>query len=181
MSEDTTKIPVNFQVGIQWKDDEGRTCTTQIDRPHKTTGKREVQLVEDTFVGSMAAGAMHYYARLKVYSPGWTVEGNEPGIVHGGYGGKRKPPLHPISLDARRVLTKVERDMSGEVVGKIGETTYRFNDPESAKAAAIKLFHTRFGPGWVLIGECMGDADDYPVIAETKDAPKKKKGKKCTA
>lgn len=173
MSQLPDIIPVDFQVGIQWKNDGGKLCTTLAGSPHKATGKRTVTLQVSSWAGY---GGMHTYASLKVGSPWWTEEGSNG--RHGGYGGKKAPQLEHISLDVKRVLTKVEKDLNGERVGKIGEETYRFNDKETATAAAIALFKKRFGPGWVLVGEDMGDADDYPVIAETSERKPRKKRKK---
>ena len=162
------KIPANFQLGWQWHDDEGRLCTTGT-RMHNS-GKREATLVESTFVGTCAIGAMHYYARIKVSTPGWQNEGKGADCTCGGYGGKAQPRMEPISIDAERVLTKLEKDMDGRPVGRIGEKTYRFNDEASARAAGIKVFLENFGPGWVLVAsEIPEGADEPPVLAETSE------------
>lgn len=156
------KFPPDYEIGIEWIDDDGKRCKTVAPMPHKT-GKRVARLVESNFIGSI--GGMHYYAKIKVNSPWWSENGDKGG--HAGYGGKNKPELRGIDLEAKRILRKRERDMGGELIGRIGQETYRFNTPKEAKEAAIKLFLERFAPGWVLCGDDMGDGDDYPVLAET--------------
>lgn len=161
-----TKIPADFQIGLTWKNDEGRLCRTVAHNPHKN-GKRIAWLVESSFVGTCAIGAMHYYARIKVSSQGWIEEGRE-NIICGGYGGKNRPQFATISLDAERILTRVERDASDEIIGKKGDSTYRFNTEAEARTAGIKLFGQCFGPGWVLLPELLEDGkDEYPILAET--------------
>ena len=150
------KYKPDFQLGITWKDDSGRKCTTH-DSKHQKTGKREVELSESNFIGLL--DGMHYYAKLRVPSPWFLVDGEKGS--HGGYGGKAKPYLETISQDAERVLTGIEKDAMGRVLGKVGDTTYRFNRPEDARAAAVKMFHEMFDEGWVLVD---GDGN---VVAET--------------
>lgn len=68
-----------------------------------------------------------------------------------------------IRLDAERRLTKVEKDLFGDVIGKIGEWTYRFNTPDEAKASGIRTFKDRFTPGWILVSEY----NNKEILAET--------------
>lgn len=157
------KIPKDWQAGIQWRDDEGRLCTTDAGYIDKATGKREATLIETTYVGSCAITAMHYYARIRVSNPGWRVEGDAPGIIRGGYGGKAQPKLDVISIDAKRTLRRREKDAMGDPIGKAGDETIRFNNPEDAREVAIKFFKEHFGPGWVL----KSDDDCTKIIAET--------------
>jgi hypothetical protein len=159
----TEKYLPTHQIGLTWKNDEGETCVTVAPHPHKN-GKRVAWLSETTFVGQL--DGMHYYAMIKVGHPWWSVNGDGGG--HAGYGGKYKPEMEDIRLEAERRLTKVEKGMDGKRLGKIGEMTYRFNLPADARAAAIALFKKRFAPGWVLLPEYMEEnQDEYPILAET--------------
>ncbi len=165
MKKQLPKIPADYQVGVTWLDDSGKRCTTIAGRAHKS-GKRIVELVETTFAGTSAFGAMHYYARLQCHSPGWVCAG-EAG-VHGGYGGKAKPNLDRISIDAERKILPREKDASGERLGRAGDLTVRFLTPAAARSAAIALFKERFGPGWILLsGYCADGIDEPEILAET--------------
>lgn len=73
--------------------------------------------------------------------------------------------MDDIMIDVERILEKQEYDLNGESLGEIGSTTIRFNDPKSARKAAIATFKKYFAPGWVLI------SSDYAsmrrVVAQT--------------
>lgn len=155
------KISPMHQIGLTWKDDEGRSCRTRA--VLNEAGKREAMLSITSF-GGLSPGAMHYYAIIRVGCPHWTV--GRSGSWHGGYGGKSAPNLEQIYLEATRVLTQVELDGHQEPLGNIGQSTVRFNTRESAFAAAVKLFKDRFARGWVLCRDCW-DVDEKRIVAET--------------
>lgn len=161
------KIPADAMLGIEWKSDEGERFFT-APSTNKETGKRIVELQLSSYVGTAAIGAMHYYAKLNFDARVL----DDKGISHGGYVGKLCPiDNRHFSLNVTRRLTKVERDMNGEVLGKVGEDTYRFNTKSDAYKAALRLFAKKFGPGWVLILEDSIDFDDNKLngkaVAET--------------
>lgn len=156
------KIKPSHQIGLEWLNDEGERCVTIAPRPHPN-GKRIVNLDESTFVGTSSITGMHYYAKLKAWSPSWSVNGDQGG--HGGYGGKNMPKMEAISFDAERVLKSREFDQNRKMLGKVGDTTYRFNNPKSARLAAVALFKKLFAPGWVLVAETM--SGDGEIISET--------------
>lgn len=166
------KIPPTLGQGIEWTHErEGHLMRTELSDYHFKNGKRKAQLLIHSWIGSI--GAMHYYAKITVESA-TVVNVTEGTRGHGGYVGVPKDsPLQEhikreLSLCAQRRLSKVEKDMNGEVLGKIGDMTDRFNTPTEAREAAIRMFKKRFAPGWVLVADKMGDNDeDYPTIAET--------------
>ncbi|HWX18758.1 MAG TPA: hypothetical protein VN578_02520 [Candidatus Binatia bacterium] len=150
------KIDPSYQIGLRWKNDQGEDCVTL--QGYLRNGKREATLVEADYIGSI--GAMHYYAKIRAWSPNWSVNGDKGG--HGGYGGKSMPKLEPISIEAKRVLKVREFDANGKLIGKVGDETYRFNSPKAARAAALRAFRKHFAPGWVLVSNYSGR-----VVAET--------------
>lgn len=161
MSAKIGKYKPSFGVGLTWLNDEGEKCVTVERRTHKS-GKRIATLIETNWLGSI--GAMHYYARIRVFAPSWSVNGDDGG--HGGYGGKNCPKLEEIGIDAERILTRLEKDMNDEPLGKIGESTTRFNSPEDARKAGIAAFLKHFAAGWVLMPEYQDD-DSETLLAET--------------
>ena len=157
-----SKIKPDFEIGLEWLNDEGKKCVSIAPPPHAKTGKRIVELIEASYIGCVAG--MHYYAKLFVPVP-WWVQENDDGR-HCGYGGKAKPNMNGFSLDAERILTVQEYDANRRSIGKSGDSTYRFNNPKSARKAAIQLFKKTFAKGWVLMPEYGGESD-LEIIAET--------------
>jgi hypothetical protein len=157
------KIKPSHDIKIKWTDDEGNNCMT-IMPPFHANGKRIVWLVESNYVDIGSVGAMHYYARIRVHAPSWSVNGDHGG--HGGYGGKNQPKIEPISFDAERILKVREKDANGKSLGKVGDSTYRFNDEKSARRAAIAVFKKKFAAGWVLIPETLS-GDENEIAAQT--------------
>jgi len=157
---EASPIPADFCLGLSWLNDEGKRFETY---PTMLNGKRVVELSESTYVGSCALGAMHYYARFIVRTG---VE-DKKGSSFGGYLGKATPKEYNsrLTFDAVRRLTKVEKDMDGDVLGRVGDCTSRFNTPKEAREAAIAGFLKCFGPGWILRGE--DENGNYEVLAET--------------
>ena len=156
-------IKPNFALGLKWVDGEGDKCETVLGRK-LVNGKRVVRLCLSSFIGSI--GAQHYYASLNVFSP--TISNGKQLFFCGGYGGKDRPDdmLNPLRIEAKRRLTKVEKDMNGEVLGEIGDITYRFNTEKEAEEAAIALFKRKFAPGWRLERDSWDDGQE-PFICET--------------
>lgn len=157
--EDDLKIPATVGIGFKWRADDGRAMESGIsgskskdDGHHYIRGKRVAELILSDWLGSI--GAMHYYARIEsggIY--GRYVADKRDGFGHCGYMGKSCPTDHlkEISIRAKRILSKLEKDMNGDPLGRIGEETERFNTPAEAKAAAVKLFQAKFEPGWILV------------------------------
>ena len=54
-------------------------------------------------------------------------------------------------FNARRTLTKIERDLGGVTLGKIGDDTIRFNSPEEALLACIKMTADTFSGEWTVV------------------------------
>jgi len=59
--------PPNFQLGITWLNNQGIKCITGCSLSE--TGKRRAKLIESSYVGTLAMGAMHYYAKIQVPKP----------------------------------------------------------------------------------------------------------------
>lgn len=159
--EDHELIPVNVGVGFKWKGKDGHDYES-VEPRSRVNGKRACQLEQSSWNG-ISIGAMHYYASIEVPSPDIRDKA-EPRILScGGYGPEQpKEYLSRIKIEAKRRITKVEKDMNDEPIGKIGDMTYRFNDSQSAREAAIATFKARFAPGWVLV-----DAETGEPICET--------------
>lgn len=162
-----TKIPVNLLVGLKWKDDEGRDFVTELLPSHYRNGKRIARFSTSSYVGTCAIGAMHYYGRIDISTPSCkqTHKDGTTSGGHGGYMGKQAPEIEPISIQVQRRLTRVERDMDGDVIGGVGDWTYRFNRESDVLPAAIKTFKRKFEPGWVLLG--YDDNGEEKVLCET--------------
>lgn len=159
-------IPPTIGIGIKWiHKDSGHLMETVIGPYDYHNGKRKATLTCSTYVGTMAIGAQHYYATITTNSPQYRDTVTDKSWS--GYsGGGPERHFYGLRMEAKRRLTKVEKDLSGEVIGKIGEKTYRFNLPEEAKAAALKMFKERFAPGWVLMGNDEETGDNV-IYAET--------------
>lgn len=142
-------ISADIWLGIRWDGDNGEKYITV---PSMYNGKRFVELNETTFVDTYAIGAMHFYASLTFTTS--VIDENSPNHYCGGYLGKATPKNwnSRVRIDVVRRLDRVERDLSGNLVGKVGEFTSRFNSEEEAHQAAILAFHKCFGAGWVLRG-----------------------------
>jgi hypothetical protein len=150
------KIPADYQIGLKWKGDNGEQYTSVSG--DFVEGKRVATLILSSFQGTI--GAMHHYGRIDCGHVGGKVTG-ETG-VHGGYMGKKAPRLMHLSLTVERRLSKVEKDMNGDPIGRIGDWTYRFNEEDDVLPRAIELFKAKFGPGWVLVDEY-----DRKLLCET--------------
>lgn len=160
------KIPPDLQLGLKWKNDDGVEYESKLSENHYLNGKRVARLTERSWVGTMAIEAIHYYGRIELGHPsGFHIDENGRESWSGGYMGKNAPDLWDISLNVVRRLTKVEKDGNDEVIGKVGDWTYRFNTPEEVRPAAINLFKRKFAPGWVLVGET--EEGEKVVLCET--------------
>ncbi len=144
--EDITKpITPDYQVGLKWIGDSGE----QFETLPRDNNDKEITIKLSSWMG-ISIGAMHYYAKIHVDTPRIISNGDKK-RSHCGYVGKNKPEeLNSLDLDARRKLTKVEKDVWDEVIGKIGEMTYRFNDAASAAIAAFKLVKEKFIGDWTV-------------------------------
>lgn len=168
--DDKLKIPATVHIGLRWKDKDGHQCRSHVGEYeyHKKTAKRIARLAEHSLVDTMEIGAMHYYASIQVRSADVFSEKEKTVYSCGGYGPEKPDAyLDSIRIEARRKLLKPEKDMSGERICRVGELTHRFNSAVDAKAAALAIFKRKFGPGWALITEDMGESDEYPILAET--------------
>ncbi len=165
--DDKLKIPPTVHVGLKWKDKDGHQCSSHVGERCFQNGKRIATLVESSYVGTSAIGAMHWYASIRVGSADVRDEKEDRVYACGGYG-PEKPDAHleGIRIDAKRKLLKPEKDLNGDRLCKVGEHTHRFNSEKDAKAAAIATFKRKFDPGWVLIPEDMDDNGGKP-LAET--------------
>lgn len=144
-------VPLTVGLGLTWKDEHGHECETRCcDSP--INGKRVAILHESSWVGTAAIGAMHYYAHVLVHGPVIYDKTERKTFFCGGYG-PQQPKVHlsSLRLEAKRRLTKPEKDMAGDILCKVGDYTNRFTSPEEAKAAAITMFKRKFAPGWVLV------------------------------
>jgi hypothetical protein len=119
-----------------WTTDDGKRCR------YTRRGRPRLVIRLSTFVGTTAICAQHWYCK---------VTGQEPEVLYidtgnvvfmGGYG-ENKPRLN-YTFDAERTLYKVEKDLMGDVLGDVGDTTSRFNDPENALRAGIQCAKDNF-------------------------------------
>ena len=156
------KIPATFQIGLKWKNDEGKECQTVMPRLHKS-GKRFAFLYEHNCIGSV--GGMHNYAAIKVPCCAFQVKGEK--CIHMAYGGKKAPKLDEIRIEVERKIKPREKDAFGESIGRAGEMTCRFNEPETARQAGIKLFKEKFDEGWVLVCDDIDNEDERKILAST--------------
>jgi hypothetical protein len=151
--EKSYKIPPNYGHALSWMDSKGQPCQSILTKIHFTgNGKRKARLVESNFLFSKSAS--HYYASITASAPSIQVGSTIYEIA--GYGPERdalEDYLGPINIEAQRRLTKVEKDLNGNLIGKIGEWTYRFNSNTEARQAAIRTFRERFASGWALLEE----------------------------
>lgn len=162
--KDELKIPDTLYQGLRWKDKDGVDCESVVTGNACKNGKRKAKYVETSWVGTQAFGASHYYARIDVARPSIRV-GNDLYSM-AGYGPEYpEHHLESLSIKVSRRLSKVEKDINGEVIGAIGDKTTRFDHPETARSAAIQTFLRKFGPGWVLCEETEEESDK--IIAET--------------
>ena len=152
-------IPADLWLGLKWKGDNGEDYVSEISAYDYRNGKRIARLHITSYLGSI--GAMHYYGNIEASCPSGVTTENGKRCAHGGYMGKNAPEMTRLSIQAQRRLTKVEKDMAGEVIGKIGDWTYRFNREADVLPAAVKTFKRKFGPGWVVVD------DESKVICET--------------
>lgn len=157
-------IPVDVGIGIKWKDKENHKCETFISPHNYENGKRIATFTLSTYKGGYCITAIHYYANIKIPSP--CIKDITKNAIYGigGYGPEQpKEYLNSINIQVVHILTKLEYDLEDELLGKIGETTTRFNTEEESKQAAINFFKKKFSPGWILKGEDL----DEPIYAET--------------
>lgn len=157
-------IPPSIGIGLTWKNsDNGHSMVSVAEGDyHWRDGKRIARLELSNLLYS--AGASHYYAKIRGGAPSCkdTVTGEQWG---GSSRGGPDDHLGSLHIEVRRRLTKVEKDMSGEVIGKVGDLTYRFNSEAESKAVGIKVFKRRFAHGWVLV--CQNEEGEDEIIAET--------------
>lgn len=104
---------------------------------------------------------MHYYGRVKGDQPSVYCVEEDRHYLLGGHGSD-KPELYGVfEFDAKRKLTTLEEDKSGELIGEVGDNTSRFNTPheafEAAVMAAIKNFKDTKTKHWVVNFEGCGD------------------------
>ena len=156
-SEIKTKFRPDYGVGIEWIGADG------IKRKSVCRQPRKIYLKISSYVGTCAIGAMHWYARVEVGSLGWKEEGEE-GIYSGFGGGNIPKEIESIEIDVSRRLTKVERDMNDEVIGKIGDTTWRFNSEQDAGMAGLRAVQAAFEGDWIVCFEaCNGGDYEFPL------------------
>ena len=123
-------------------------------------GPGTITITYSTYVGGMALGAMHYYCRVRADRPDVfnITEGRSYSMA--GYG-PECPNLDAYHFDAERVITKFEKDLSGQKLGDIGETTGRFNDPHEAVRAGIEVTLANFADTkrtyWIVHFNYCGD------------------------
>jgi hypothetical protein len=107
---------------------------------------------------------MHYYGRIRGDSPLTYCVDDDKCYSLGGYG-PDKPELYGVfEFDAKRKLTKIEKDRSGDIIGDVGDETSRFNTPneafEAAVKTAIKWFKDTKTRYWVVHFENCGESLD---------------------
>jgi hypothetical protein len=126
----------DFDLGITWVCDQGDTWKTFCEN-----NPRHIRLEVTDMLYSV--GAMHYYARLRVYQPDIINQDGEV-LCLGGYGKNRPHYIGGLNINVSRKLKKVEKDMSGEVIAKVGEFTTRFNTPKEALDQAMVFYNIIF-------------------------------------
>lgn len=155
----TERIPADAMLGITWRDEDGVTIKTVGE--FDNDGRRIANLKLSSYTEIGSAGAMHWYARIKAsvrcVSGTRRFSGYLPGAPHRNIG-------DDIELDATRPIRAGERDAWGRRIGQRGEPTTGFMTKDEARKAAIKLFHARFGPGWVLIIPSMYDEPEVVAV-----------------
>jgi hypothetical protein len=143
------QLPLNDQLGLEWAGDNGERYRTQY-AGSLNPKTRVVEAKITTWVGSMAIGAMHWDAHIEPDSPD-IVDLNDPrGGTHSGFVGKAAPRIERRRLKIERLLTKVERDMNREIIGKKGEYTGRYNDPKTPFFDMMRALKEKFGAGWIV-------------------------------
>jgi len=94
----------------------------------------------------------HYYARVTSNRPSIYRVDDGTWFCAGGYGADA-PENYSHDFDARRKLVRVEHDLDGNVVGRVGDYTYRFNDARKALQACIDVTLKEFeddNEKWVI-------------------------------
>jgi hypothetical protein len=164
-------IPVNFGEGLKFTDYKGRPGTSKK-ASYREDGLREAILQENTWVGTVAYGAVHYYARIQVRGVrGWTTEDGEH--FEGGYGDLGKPkemmgieikierPTNKKDIAHFKATTNYDKLEWKYMMPKLGSWEYGFWTEAEARAAAIKFFKETFAKGWVLVDPYFESKDPY--------------------
>ena len=154
--EDGGKVTPYTNVGIAWNDKHG------VRYKLRRTKHPTILISIRTYVG--CPGAIHYYGHVKgdkaeIYD---TVEQQTYSMA--GYGDEA-PRNESFDFDARRVLRRPEKDLSGDVVCKVGESTGRFNLPQDAFEECLDLAVEKFKDGpcylyWKVRFDYCGDELD---------------------
>ena len=115
---------------------------------------REVKLEISTWT-TYDRTATHYYARMLSYNvhskvlettDEYTKVGEVSSVSHNNL---PKESKH-IEIRVTRRITKVEKHLNGEVIGRIGDYTECFNSKEDAIQMSIKQFKRIFKGRWSL-------------------------------
>jgi hypothetical protein len=156
-------IPVTYGEGLSFIDYKDRPSHSGR-ASYRKDGKREAQLDINTWVGTSAIGAVHYYARIKVRSTAWNWTSDADGEKHssGGYADKGKPKeMMGMEIKIERPVDRKDikhfKDGNDDwetrkfMMPRIGGYTDGFWTEEEAKQAALKFFKATFAKGWVLV------------------------------
>jgi hypothetical protein len=148
LKEGAIKIPVSLAFSDEIKqiahDFHGKEhCFESLPRDGST--KKTLSVRINSYCYSI--NAIHWYAKVVIPCPRIAVDGDTNVSVNTKE--RLDCRLAPINIDIQRKMVKLERDLSGEPLGKVGDWTYRFNSKEGAYAAAIAFIKEGFSTDWL--------------------------------
>lgn len=129
-------------------------------KDERVNGKRVVRMEVRSWVGTSAIGAVHYYGKLKTYSLGYIVNGEERFVS--GYGDSVKPPaMNGLEITIVRPTTQRDIDYYLNTTSddpdhwdflcpKIGGYEHGFWTESELIEAAKEVFSKYFTKDWIL-------------------------------
>ena len=151
------KITPLTKTRLRWKGRDGHEYR------FRRRGPGMITIRYSTYIGGVVIDAMHYYCRVHGDRPSIYDLTEKRSLTMGGYG-PECPNLDSYHFDAERVITKFEKDLSGQKLGDIGDTTSRFNDPHEAVRAGIETALANFADTkqtyWIVRFDYCGDELD---------------------
>jgi hypothetical protein len=139
-------IPIDFGVGIKFKDDKGVEYTTAPRSDHQYINCRI------TSFRGMSPGAIHYYGKIRISDPSliYIEDGKQRKCSIGGYFDRHKPnEAKGIEIDVVRKLTQKEIDEEPQRWERYdaGDETNCWENEEELIDVIKKIIKHRF-KGW---------------------------------
>ena len=140
-------VPVDFGVGIKFKDDKGIEYTTAPRDGWHGTVRADI-----TSWRGISVGAIHYYAKIRIFEPNliYIEDGKECRASIGGYFDRHKPnDAKDIDIEVVRKLTskEIEDDPERWRGYDVGDLTNCWEDEAELIAMVKKIIRNRF-KGW---------------------------------